>query len=223
MYGQTKIGKTKFLASEEGSFWAMTERGHNHVSVNGVECHNYDEVMATLNKLIQAKQIVPYPFSLVVLDTFDKFIEFVETAVINWGREKFKNTDIWSIGDIGQGTGWAERTSKISGLLTKFEELKGYCAVAVIMHEAVDDLEDERGKYKKVTVNIGGKSNKAITGWADHTLAIKSVYVGDKLLRKVKLRPTRTLDAGSRGVLPEEIAWTDNDKDNYANFRKFFT
>lgn len=222
IYGQTKVGKTKFVAQDERAFFVRTERGHNHVENFGVDCRTYDEVMDVLNKLVQAKKIEPYPYSIVCIDTFDRIVEYSEDAVLDWARNKFKNIEINSVGDVPNGAGWAERTSRINGVFRKMEELHGYCALAVIMHMAVDDREDEKGKFKIETVNVGGKSNKIITGWADHTMAVKSIYVGDQLLRKVKLRPTRNLDAGSRGILPEELAWGSDDKKNWETFRAYF-
>lgn len=220
MYGSTKIGKTRFFAQCDGAFFIKTEQGHNHVEVIGVSCNSYDEVMAVLGKLIQARNITPYPYSIIVIDTFDRYIEFVDDSVIQWGREKFKNVEINSIGDVPNGAGWSERTSRISAILRRLDEIP--CAKAIIMHATIDELEDERGKYKKETVNIGGKSNKVITGWADHTMAVKSIFVGDQLIRKVKLRPTRNLDAGSRGILPEELPWVGDDKKNFETFRAYF-
>ena len=222
IYGQTKIGKTKFVAQDDRAFFIRTERGHNHVENFGVDCRTYDEVLDVLGKLIQAKKIEPYPYSIVCIDTFDRIIEYSEDAVIEWARNKFSKVEINSVGDVPNGAGWSERTAKINGIFRKLEELHGFCALAVIMHMAVDEREDERGKYKITTVNVGGKSNKVITGWADHTMAVKAIYVGDQLLRKVKLRPTRELDAGSRGILPEELSWTADDKANWDKFRAFF-
>lgn len=220
LYGQTKIGKTRFLAQCEGAYFIKTERGHNHVEVAGKDVNSFDEVMAIIAKLIQAKKMNPYPFSLIVIDTFDRFIEYVEESVVSWGRDKYKNNEINSISDIPNGAGWSERTARLSLLLRRLDEIP--CAKAIIMHACVDEMEDERGRFKRETVNIGGKSNKVITGWADHTMAVKTLFVGDKLMRKVKLRPTRNLDAGSRGVLPEELAWTEDDKKNFETFRAFF-
>lgn len=220
VYGQTKIGKTKFLAQCEGAYFIKTEKGHNHVSVQGIDCGSYDVLMATLGKLIQAKQIQPYPFKMIVIDTFDRVIEFVEEAVISWARDKFKNSECNSIGDVPNGAGWSQRTALLSAIFRRLDEIP--CAKAVVMHATTDDLEDERGKYKKDTVNIGGKSNKVITGWADHTMAIKAIFVGDRLMRKVKLRPARNLDAGSRGILPPELSWEDDDKKNWDAFQAYF-
>lgn len=220
IYGQTKIGKTKFAAQCPNAYFIKTERGHNHVQVAGKDVSSYDEVMTVVDKLIQAKQISPYPFEMIVIDTFDRVIEFVEESVIHWGRDKFKNVEINSIGDVPNGAGWSERTARISRLFRRLDEIP--CAKAVIMHATIDDLEDERGKYKRETVNIGGKSNKVITGWADHTMLIRAVYVGDKLMRKVVLRPSRTQDAGSRGVLPDSLVWMDDDAKNWEAFRAYF-
>ncbi len=55
--------------------------------------------MATLDKLVQAKKIEPYPYQCVIIDTFDRAIEFIEEDVIQWGRDKYKNSEIYSIGD----------------------------------------------------------------------------------------------------------------------------
>ena len=220
MYGQTKLGKTSFWAQCDGAYFIKTERGHNHVDVAGKDCHSYDEVMTVVAKLIQAKQIKPYPFRVVVVDTFDRFIEYIEEAVVAWGRDKYKQSEINSISDIPNGAGWSERTSRLSLLLRRLDEIP--CAKAIIMHACVDDMEDERGKFKRTTVNIGGKSNKVITGWADHTMYVRAIYVGDQLLRKVRLRPSREMDAGSRGVLPAELPWTADNKKNFDEFRSFF-
>ena len=95
--------------------------------------------------------------------------------------------------------------------------------MVIIFHLAQDEREDAKGKYKIDTINVGGKAGKSITAWADHILHMKSMYVGDQLMRKMITRGSRNIEAGTRMKgIPPEIVWKDNMEENYNAFRKLF-
>jgi hypothetical protein len=49
------------------------------------------------------------------------------------------------------------------------------------------------------------------------------VTVGEKVVRNVKVKRSKHIEAGSRGeYLKNDIRWGDNMNENYNNFRKLF-
>jgi hypothetical protein len=221
MLGESKTGKTKFWScGGDKTFFFRTEAGHNHVRTIGEDCRSLDDILATKEKLMKAKSAGIFPFETLVIDTGDRYVDYVDESVLDWASQKYKK-EFSSIGDIAEGIGWFVRMQKINQILKQFEEFG--CAVCIIFHTAQDSRTDEAGKaYKKDTINVGGKAGTAILAWADHILNIRSVYVGDIMARKMLCRGSKTVEAGSRQNLPPAITWVDDDVVNFKNFRAMF-
>ena len=221
MLGESKTGKTKFWScAGDKAFFFRTEAGHNHVRTIGADCRCLDDILEWKTKLMQAKASGIFPFEVVVFDTGDRLVDYVDESVLDWANAKYKK-EFSSVGDIAEGIGWFVRMQKINQLLKQFEELG--CAVALIFHTAQDSRTDEAGKpYKKDTINVGGKAGTAILAWADHILNVRSVYVGDIMARKMLCRGSKTVEAGSRSNLPASMVWCEDDSKNFTEFRKLF-
>lgn len=226
MIGPSKAGKTKFFScAGDKAFWFRTEAGHNHVKTIGADIHDLKEFEAWKTKLFQAKKAGIFPFDLIVVDTGDRLIDFITDDIIEKAKAKFTKMDINGIGDIPEGQGWYALKTSINMILKQFEELP--CAVALIFHVGTDTLNDEgdtKKTYKKETINIGGKAGIALLAWADHILHIRTGFVGEFQARKMVLRGSKTVEAGSRlKELPASINWTEDDGKNFENFRKLFS
>lgn len=226
MIGAAKSGKTKFW-SENGdkTFWFRTEAGHNHVKTIGADIRDWADYEEWVGKLFKAKTAGILPFDTIVIDTGDRFVDLITEKILEDARNKFTKMEINAIGDIPEGQGWFALKVKVNLTLKQLEELG--CAVALIFHVGTDTLNEEadsKKTYKKETINIGGKAGTAILAWADHVMHIKTAYVGDMLARKLILRGSKTIEAGSRiKELPQSLPWSENDGDNYKKFRSLFT
>ena len=220
MSGAAKSGKTDFWAQGEKNFFIKTEQGHGFIKHLGLDARDWTELMGILGKLKKAQLANVFPYETVVMDTADRWLQLVDQDVIEWGQNKYKSSEVNSIGDVPNGNGWAGRTNRINLFLKEFESLP--CAKALIFHMDIDQLKDEGGDYKKETINCGGKAGRALLAWPNHHLHVKTKFVGDQLVRKVMLRPTKFMDAGSRGILPPELTWTQNSKENYDKLRAYF-
>jgi len=226
MLGPGKSGKTKFWAeSGDNAFWFRTEAGHNHVKTIGENILDYQDYEKWVNNLFKAKNAGILPFDTIVIDTGDRWVDVHTEKVIEDARNKFTKMEINSIGDIPEGQGWFAQKTKINLALKQLEELN--CAIVLIFHVGTDVLNEEgdtKKTYKKETINVGGKTGTAILAWADHILHLKTAYVGDLIARKMLVRGSKTIEAGSRiKDIPQSFVWSDNDADNYKKFRTLFT
>lgn len=220
--GESKVGKTKFWAQGDKTFFFRTEAGHNHVQTIGADCRDLSDVLAWKSKLMQAKAAGIMPFDTIVIDTGDRLLDYITDDVIAWAKERYPKNDINSIGEIPEGVGWFQLKTRTNMILKQLEELG--CHIVIIFHVAQDQREDVGGKkYVKDTINVGGKSGKAILAWADHIMHVRATYVGETLVRKVVCRGSKVLEAGTRcETIPPELMWTADDKKNYEEFRKLF-
>jgi hypothetical protein len=224
MLGEPKTGKTRFWASAgHKAYFIRTEPGHTHVQTLGEDCRTLGDIQAVRSRLMRAKTTGVLPFDTIVIDTGDRMIDCIHENVLEMGREKFPKNQIEAIGDIPEGIGWFWASTKLKQLLKQFEELD--CAIVIICHIAQDEREDEltKKKYKKDTIAIGGKTGKAISGWADHILHVRSAYVGDILARQMVTRGSKLVEAGSRlKEMAPVIQWVDDDAKNFTSFRNLF-
>lgn len=222
MLGASKIGKTEFWAQDDTNFFIRTERGHNHVQNLGMDCTDWNDVEKVIGKLTQASAIKPFPYLTIIVDTGDRLLDFANEHVVQIAQERYKSREINGIGEIPEGVGWFMLKQLMNNFLGKFEKLP--CAKAMIFHLTTDEREDESGKkYKIDTINLGGKTGKAMMAWYDHIMHIKSQFVGEQLARTIICKPSKTVEAGSRGqMLPEKIQWTNDSKANWIKFRAFF-
>ena len=159
---------------------------------------------------------------MVVIDTIDKVVDFASDETLRWGKNKFKNSEIVGIGDIGQGTGWDMRRTLVQKVFNALSKLP--CAVAIIGHLECKAIEESgQSKYDKHTISIGGKVGNDILAWSDHTLQVKGVMQGDVLKRTVYTKPTKSRECKSRGgVVKDGWVWSENSKENFNKLREQF-
>ena len=220
MLGASKIGKTEFW-NDPKTFYIKLEPGHNHIKHMGVECRTLKEFDETIKKLAVDISSKKAPIDTVVVDTGDRFVQCIDEDVVEWANNKYK-ADINSVGDVPEGAGWARRTIHLNTYLKALEDLGVH--VVIIFHVANEERQDEAGnKYKCATINLGGKAGRAICGWADHIMHVRSVMVGDMLVRRVVMKGTKNIEAGTRIKDLKELKWESDRAKNFANFRKLFT
>lgn len=224
MLGESKVGKTEFWADPR-NYFIRTEPGHGHVTTYGDDCRDMGDFHKIRAKLLAAKAAGVLPFETVVIDTGDRFLDCITEDVLDWARQKYNKMadDITGIGDVPEGNGWFMLKQKTNMILKGLEELG--CAVVLIFHVTQDQRDDEatKKKYTCATINVGGKSGKAILAWADHILHVKSMYVGEQIARAMITRQSKYTEAGSRlKTMPPQIPWGTDPKENYAKFRALF-
>ncbi len=221
MLGASKIGKSDFFSQEENSFFIEAEAGLNHLSVNKLPARNWEDLRGIYADLKQADNNGKFPYSLIVVDTIDKVVDYAEEEIIAKGKEFYKTIQINTIADLPNGAGWSRTRGLVTSFLDKLVELP--CAIAIISHLTIKRIEEGVNKFDKSTISLWSSMGGDILAWADHTLHIEARMVGDRLIRIVYTKPTQTKEAGSRGnMIPDRMQWTENAKDNYNNFRKLF-
>jgi len=186
-------------------------------------CRSWDEWRDIYSALLQAQREGKFPYETIVIDTIDKFIDLSNTEVIERGRNKFKGAEIFTIGDIPNGAGWAWATDNIELALSKLEDLPA--AICYIGH--LDRKEIKKPNNTSIhlqTISIGGKTGRALVAWCDHFINIEAAMVGNNVKRRLRTLPTASVDAKSRGgVVPDGTEWGEDSKANWVKFRGLFS
>jgi len=221
MLGAGKCGKSEFWAQGKKTIFIETEPGLNHLQVESFPCRNWSEIREAVGKLTKFKDDPKFPFDTVVVDTMDRAVDRATQSLVEKGREKYPKSEISSIGDIPNGTGWYWQTTLVKDFLGALESLP--CATVLISHLKQQEVDEITRKYNRWSISIGGQTGTGILHFVDHTLMIQSQQVGDKIQRTVRTKPTAVYEAGSRGnVIPDGVKWGDNPSENYQAFRKLF-
>lgn len=220
MIGAPGIGKSKFWSFCNG-LYIQTEAGLNHLSVFKMPVRSWEDFKEVYSLLVKANQEGKFPYDTVIIDTIDKFVDLAQQEVITRGRNKFKQIEINTVGDIPNGAGWAWSQDLVENALGKLEELP--CAVVYIGHLELKEVKEPTRSIHKQTISIGGKMGGMLTAWCDHLLNVETQLVGNEQKRKVRTMPTQTIEAKSReGMVKDGWLWSSDDKANWEQFRKMF-
>jgi len=222
MIGAPGCGKSTFPSFGDKTLYLQCEAGLNHLSVMKTPITSWEEWEATYTALMQAKNKGDFPYDTIVIDTIDKFVDCANQEAIEFGRKKYKGTEINTIGDIPNGGGWGWGTDFVENALSKLEKLG--CHIFVIGHLDRKEVKDANGISRHLqTISIGGKTGRAIMSWADHILNIETKMIGNTMQRVVRTIPTAVIDAKSRGaVIKDGWVWDVNDRVNFDKFRSAF-
>jgi hypothetical protein len=225
--GPPKCGKTSFLASHGEKTWFLRcESGFTHVKTSGVDIHDYSDFDKEITKLLAANKAGLFPWDTLAIDPGSRLMDFMGDHVVELGRQKFSNSEINEIGDIGKGTGWYWYKNLVKTTLARLDPLP--CAKIIVLHvhteEKSDNPKDKTRTYKREIISLSEKLGGPIREWADHILQVKSGYVGENMMaRSLVSRGSKILEAGTRSKkLPESLSWGSDDAKNWAEFRKHF-
>ena len=223
MIGMAGIGKSDFWQHAENPLYIEAEAGLNFIDACKVQCRGWNDTKEIVSSLNNAVKSGDFPYDLLVVDTIDRILNYAEEDVLRWARDKFSKSDIISIRDIPQGTGWDLRRELLNKFLKAIEPLP--CAKALIGHVEDKQIEEMGQKeYHKQTISIGGKIGGDILAWSDHTLHVAGVMMGDELHRTVYTKPTKSREAKSRGgIVKDGWKWSADSKANFAKLREQFT
>jgi hypothetical protein len=153
-------------------------------------------------------------------------MDFMGDRTIELGRQKFPNSDINEIGDIGKGTGWFWYKNLVKATLNRLDPLP--CAKIIVLHvhteEKSDNPKDKTKTYKREILSMSEKLGGPIREWADTIAMVKAGYVGENMMaRSLVFRGSKILEAGTRSKkLPEALAWGNDDLANWTKFRSLF-
>lgn len=219
MIGMAGIGKSDFWQHATNPLYIEAEAGLNFIDACKLPVRNWSDVKEAVKALHGAKE---FPYDLVVVDTIDRILTYAEEDVVNWGREKFSKSDIQSVRDIPNGTGWDVRRALLNKFLKAIEQLP--CAKALVGHLEDKTIEEQGQKaFHKKTISIGGKIGGDILAWSDHTLHVSGMMMGDELNRTVYTKPTKSREAKSRGgVVKDGWKWGVDSKENFDKLRSQF-
>lgn len=225
--GFPKVGKTSLLAANGEKTWFLRcESGFNHVKTSGMDIRDFTDFETAINKLLAANKAGLFPWDTLVIDPGSRLMDFMGDRTIELGKQKFPNSDINEIGDIGKGTGWFWYKNLVKATLNRLDPLP--CAKIIVLHvhteERSDNPKDKTKTYKREIISLSEKLGGPIREWADHIIQMKTGYVGENMTaRSLVTRGSKILEAGSRSKkLPESISMGSDDVKNWAEFRKHF-
>jgi len=221
MLGQGGVGKSHFWSCGERTLFLQTEAGLNHLSVEAIPLHSWDDFTEAGSLLVQALNTKSFRYDTIVIDTVDNWVNMANEKVVSDAREKFSKVEINGVGDVPNGAGWSMSTNLISTYLRKLSALPA--AIVLIGHHNQKRVKEPTREYDKSTISIGGNTGNALLHWSDHTLYIEGKMVGDTLKRKVYTLPSQLREGKSRGgIVPNGLEWGDNMQENYSKFRGLF-
>jgi hypothetical protein len=221
--GQSGIGKSDFFAQEDKAFFIEAEAGLNFISCYKMPARSWNDLREIYVALKEAEATGKFPYSMIVIDTIDKIVDYAEEEIVARGKEFYSKiaNEINTISDLPNGAGWNKTRELVMNFISKLEQLP--CAIAFISHLSIKKIEDGVRKYDKSTISLWAGMGNDMLAWADHILNVEAHMIGDKLTRTIHTKPTQSREAKSRGgVVTDGIRWGDSSKENWNNFRKLF-
>ena len=221
MLGLAGIGKSEFWAQDEQALFLNTEGGLNALKVFEIPIRSWQDIRDSYSALKASVDKGEFPYSVIVIDTIDRLIDYAQEEVVNRTKEFYKKIEINSIGDVPNGAGWFKQKEMVMGFLSRLELLP--CAIAYIAHLDVKRIKETTGEYDKATISVGGSLGDDLLAFTDHTMHIESHRIGDRIQRVVYTIPTQSREAKSRGgMIPNGVKWGDSTAENYKAFRALF-
>jgi hypothetical protein len=220
MLGPGGIGKSHFWSCGDKTLFLQCEAGLSHLSVMKVVIQSWDDFLEAGAALVEASK-GEFPYDTIVIDTVDRWVNLANEQVINLGRQKFKNIEINSVGDLPNGQGWFMATNLVMTYLAKLEALPA--ATVLIGHHNLKTIKESTREYCKNTISIGGQTGTQLLHWSDHTLFIDGKMIGDTISRKVYTKPSQIREGKSRGgIVPDGWTWVEDMEENYKKLRGAF-
>jgi len=224
MIGAAGIGKSEFFAQDPNVLFIDLEGNIKHLEgIYKVEARSWDDLRNIYNLLFHKSQEGNFPYSNIVFDTIDRVCDFAAEEVIENARNFYKNATnpINTIGDVPEGNGWAKWSQSVMGLMNKMQCLP--CAITFIGHLKTKTVKEEGRTYDKHTISIAGNLGIQLLAWANHIMYVESYMLGDQLRRRVRTRPSQSIEAKSHGgTIPDNWVWGNSPKENFDYFRKLF-
>lgn len=221
MLGLAGIGKSEFWAQDENALFLNTEGGLNALRVYEIPIRSWADLREAYAALKEANDKGAFPYSVIVIDTIDRLVDFAQEETVNRAKDFYKKIEINTISDIPNGGGWYKQKEMVMNFLSKLELFP--CAIAYIAHSDIKRIKETSSEYDKVTISIGGSLGDDLLAFTDHTMNIEAHRIGDKLQRIVYTMPTQSREAKSRGsMIPNGMKWGDNMAENYKQFRQLF-
>ena len=222
MLGQAKVGKSAFCACGDKTLFLETEPGLNHLSVMKVPVRCWDDFIDVCGQLYLAQKAV-FPYDTLVIDTYDRLVEYVNEEVISLAKVKFSKVaeNINTVGDVPEGVGWFMAQQLMASAVNKLTEFPA--AIVFVSHVASREVNDGTRKINKETISVGGQMGTKMLHWADHTLHVRAKVEGDVIRRIFRTKPMEAMEAGSRGnVVPDGFKLEEPLVDSYKKFRALF-
>ena len=220
---QAGVGKSTFWSNDPGAFFIDTEGNLNHLGVKKLPCRSWEDFRSIYGLLYEAAQTGKYPYTTLVIDTIDRLLSRAEEEVIIQAKDKYPKAEIYTIGDVPKGNGWAKVTTLMDTALHAMDQLPS--ALVLISHPKSVQMDEPTGKYDKETICLWGQVGTKVLGFAQHTLQVQAMYAGDQLVRIVRSLPSKGLEAKSHGgIVPDRMEWKSRDlKAEFEVFRALFT
>lgn len=225
--GPPKVGKSTFLAQAGiQAYFLRLAREFNNVTTYGVDNRDLDELKREVEKLHKVHQsglwgTEKFPVETLVFDPGDKLLQFISDKVC----DDAKSDSIYEAGGYGVGQNKYKRILK--SFIADIEKLPAH--KFFLFHTKFQELSEpnnEAKKYHRWVLDLSEKLDAEFPKRVDNTLNIMVGYAGTIQARTMITQGTKYIEAGSKAPCLKkvtQIAWSNDDKDNYTKFRALFT
>lgn len=224
--GPPKVGKSTFLAQAGNkAYFLRLAREFNNVATFGADARDLDELKVEVEKLHKVHQsglwgTEQFPVESLIFDPGDKLLQFIADKVC----EDAKADSIYEAGGYGVGQNKYKRILK--SFISDIETLpahKFFCFHT--KDKELSEPNNENKKYHRWILDVSEKLDAEFPKRVDNTLNIMVGYSGTLQARTMITQGTKYIEAGSKAPCLKkmtQIAWSNDDKDNYTKFRALF-
>lgn len=224
--GPPKVGKSTFLAQAgKLAYFLRLAREFVNIQTYGADCRDLDELKREVEKLHKVHQsglwgTEQFPVESLVFDPGDKLLQFIADKVC----DDAKADSIYEAGGYGVGQNKYKRILK--SFISDIEPLPAH--KFFLFHTKYQELSEpnnENKKYHRWIIDISEKLDAEFPKRVDNTLHIMVGYSGTMQARTMITQGTKYIEAGSKAPCLKkmtQIAWSNDDADNYKKFRALF-
>ena len=117
MLGLAGIGKSEFWAQDENALFLNCEGGLNALKVYSIPIRSWADLREAYGALKASADAGTFPYSVIVIDTVDRLVDYAQEEVVNRAKEFYKKIEVNTIGDVPNGAGWYKQKEMVMGFL----------------------------------------------------------------------------------------------------------
>lgn len=213
IYGEPKVGKSRWASGAHKPFFIDTEKGHNELhavmgdAYRGYQINSFDDFNEILNQL----RLKEHDYRTLVIDTVDWLESFIQAHIC-----KVYEAD--SIQDAknkatNYGGGYVKAAELMRDVTRKLDALnrKKKMAIVLVCHANIRKIETPEETYERFEMKLEKRCVEVVREWADCLLFMRQEMRESSSGKKINAEKviltggTATALVGCRRELPERI------------------
>ena len=158
LFGQSKVGKTTILTKLPNCLIVDTEKGTDLIDALKVNVSNLKELADLYKSLIEERKENKFHYDFIALDTLDKIVEWLDTAIC-------KNHGVTNLIDIPYGGGYNEVRIKTMQWIERFERVTPH--VILSGHRKKTMETDENNTVSVASLELPGRLKNLVMAESD--------------------------------------------------------